>query len=170
MQEAVISLIAEKQVATAAIQGHFSAEGLAAMAQGVDTRVKLAAALADMDSITGNGLQDMFDVLDTCDADESMCQYKPMLLYEELVGKCTVPDVPDARLGAAQIDLFDLFGKTDMQELQSEDECDNDTAVSQATVSLTVVQSSVPSSITLVRYQSSGRSAKKIASGQLALF
>lgn len=170
VQEAVISLIAEKQVATAAIQGHFSAEGLAAMAQGVDTRIKLAAALADMDSITGNGLQDMFDVLDTCDADESMCQYKPMLLYEELVGKCTVPDVPDARLGTAQIDLFDLFGKTDMQELQSEDECDNDTAVSQATVSLTVVQSSVPSSITLVRYQSSGRSAKKIASGQLALF
>ena len=34
----MIELIAEKQVATAAIQGKFSVEGISAMAEGVDAR------------------------------------------------------------------------------------------------------------------------------------
>ena len=45
-QAKVIELIAEKQVATAAIQGKFSVEGISAMAEGVDARVALASSLA----------------------------------------------------------------------------------------------------------------------------
>ena len=45
----MIELIAEKQVATAAIQGKFSVEGISAMAEGVDARVALASSLADQD-------------------------------------------------------------------------------------------------------------------------
>ena len=87
VQEVVISLIAEKMAATSAIQGKFSAEGLSAMAQGVDSRLKLAQALSDMDTATGKGLQEMFDVInDNIDtSDES--GYVPMKLLSEIIGE-----------------------------------------------------------------------------------
>ena len=66
-QAKVIELIAEKQVATAAIQGKFSVEGISAMAEGVDARVALASSLADRDVKSGNALQKMFDVLHSSD-------------------------------------------------------------------------------------------------------
>lgn len=91
VQEAVISLIAEKQAATSAIQGKFSTEGLAAMANGVDERMKLAQAMANMDSITGNNLQEMFDVLQQDLESTEYRDYKPMLLYKELVGEEEAP-------------------------------------------------------------------------------
>ena len=61
-QAKVIELIAEKQVATAAIQGKFSVEGISAMAEGVDARVALASSLADQDVKSGSALQKMNDV------------------------------------------------------------------------------------------------------------
>ena len=42
-----LEMVANKQVATSAIQGHFSSEGLCAMAQGVDPRIKLAQAASE---------------------------------------------------------------------------------------------------------------------------
>jgi len=60
LQEAVINIMAEKKVATGAIQGQFSAEGLAAMAQGVDTRVQLAKALRDSDNRSNSKIEEMF--------------------------------------------------------------------------------------------------------------
>lgn len=89
VQQAVIQLIAEKQVATSAIQGKFSTEGLSAMAQGVDVKVRLAQAMSELDSSTGNGLQEMFDVLQQEDDAEDMldASYVPMLTYAELMGE-----------------------------------------------------------------------------------
>lgn len=85
-QQAVIQLIAEKQAATSAIQGKFSAEGLTAMAQGVDEKVRLAQVMADLDSTTGNGLQEMFDVLNEDQTDVSAYEnYRPMQTYYELM-------------------------------------------------------------------------------------
>lgn len=92
IQTAVIQLIAEKQVATAAIQGHFSAEGLAAMARGVDTRVRLAAALSCNDTKSGNALQQMFDVLAKDTDDTDLSGYTPMPLFKEVFGT----DAPEA--------------------------------------------------------------------------
>lgn len=60
LQSAVINIMAEKKVATAAIQGQFSAEGLAAMAQGVDARVQLAKALRDSDTRDSSKIEEMF--------------------------------------------------------------------------------------------------------------
>ncbi|WP_113675868.1 hypothetical protein [Vallitalea guaymasensis] len=60
LQAKLLRLIAEKKVATAAIQGKFSAEGLAAMANGVDLRVKLAQTLSESDEHK-ESLTDMFD-------------------------------------------------------------------------------------------------------------
>lgn len=70
VQEKVIEVMAEKQVATAAIQGKFSAEGLAAMSNGVDARVKLVQALLDNSYEDSNedSLKNMFDVLNKSNA------------------------------------------------------------------------------------------------------
>lgn len=87
IQEAVIGLIAEKMAATSAIQGKFSTEGLSAMANGIDARMKLAQALSDMDNSTGSDLQGMFDVINQDDFDDSKYKnYRPMLTLEELLG------------------------------------------------------------------------------------
>lgn len=65
VQQTVISTMAEKQVATSAIQGgSFSAEGLSAMANGVDPRLKLIQALNEgIDTDEGKALQDTFNKL-----------------------------------------------------------------------------------------------------------
>lgn len=116
VQPAVIKLIAAKQVATSAIQGKFSAEGLAAMAEGVDTRLILAKALADRDTENQDELQQMFDVLaDT--SDDTEVSYVPMSTYYELVGEeepakeiPLVPYVADLAFGMGFLDDdFDLF-------------------------------------------------------------
>lgn len=86
-QEKVISIISRKMVAASAIQGHFSAEGLMSMAEGVDARVELARSLAEKDTESGAKLQDMFDVLkegrETLKEDDS--RWSPMKLLKEVV-------------------------------------------------------------------------------------
>lgn len=86
IQMTAISLVAEKQVATSAIQGKFSSEGLAAMAVGVDMKLRLAQALADEDFATGNELQGMFDILGhEGEEDKTYDKYEPMLLLKEII-------------------------------------------------------------------------------------
>lgn len=106
IQEVVISLIAEKMAATAAIQGKFSADGLSAMAEGVDTRVRLAQALSDMDSETGKELQAMFDVVNNVAGEEDN-DYKPMQLLCDILGD----DVPLERTidEMEGVDGFNIF-------------------------------------------------------------
>ena len=108
VQQAVIGLVAEKMSATSAIQGKFSAEGISAMAQGVDVKVRLAQALSQNDTTTGSGLQEMFDVLNADNASDEYPDYVPMKLLAELVGEDavvekTVEEMMDARTA------FDLF-------------------------------------------------------------
>lgn len=88
IQAAVISLIAQKQVATSAIQGKFSTEGISAMAEGVDERVQLAAAMSQNDFKTGNIMQNMFDVLAKSrqDSDCGEDDGEKMLILRELIG------------------------------------------------------------------------------------
>ena len=64
VQQAAVQIMAEKQVAASAIQGKFSADGLASMAKGVDPRLKLAQMLADEDDgMDRTTLCNMFDVM-----------------------------------------------------------------------------------------------------------
>ncbi len=87
IQVEVIRLIAEKQVATAAIQGgDFSSEGLSAMANGVDSRIRLANAVAGECEDTEDSIQSMFDVLRHKEEEEEDDSYTPMLTFYELVG------------------------------------------------------------------------------------
>lgn len=86
IQPAVIQLMAEKENATSLIQGHFSAEGLAAMAKGVDTRMRLVKALSDNDTKSANQLQQMFDVIGKVSGkdDMQMSDWTPMKTIDEL--------------------------------------------------------------------------------------
>ena len=129
LQPAVIKLIAAKQVATAAIQGRFSAEGLASMAEGVDVRLELVKSLAEGDTENINELQQMFDVLAAENGEASDVPMMPT--YYELVGEEVIeepeeipelPEIPDVLDGLPE-DIpvdddsagenffgFDLFG------------------------------------------------------------
>ena len=111
LQEVVISLIAEKMAATSAIQGKFSAEGLTAMAQGVDTRVRLAQALSNMDHETGKELQSMFDVInDTSSDGADDGKYTPMLLLHELIGEDAALERTVEELRTTENeDIFDIL-------------------------------------------------------------
>lgn len=63
VQQAILQVLGEKKAATSAIQGRFSADGLAAMAQGVDTQVRIAQIMSEIDTHSVNELQKMFDVI-----------------------------------------------------------------------------------------------------------
>lgn len=87
LQQIAVQLMAEKQVATSAIQGKFSAEGLASMANGVDPRVKLAQALADGDTGDRESLENMFDVLNASNnAEDDAYEGVVSLTFEEVMG------------------------------------------------------------------------------------
>lgn len=92
IQMDVLQIMAEKQTATAAIQGKFSAEGLAKMSRQVDSRVKLAQALQGNTKVDEDSLVNMFDVLNQSNnsmseqESEVMADYKPMALFDEVVG------------------------------------------------------------------------------------
>lgn len=90
LQAVAIEIMARKQVATAAIQGHFSAEGLSSMARGVDARAQLAQALAHNDMSDRESLESMFDALaemnESYEEESAYAAFKPSLTFYELLG------------------------------------------------------------------------------------
>jgi len=94
LQTAALEIMAAKQVATSAIQGKFSSEGLAAMAKGVDTRTQLASALAKNDMSDRKTLENMFDALNaqTNADDDDGYDYVPAQTYFELTGEVEVKE------------------------------------------------------------------------------
>ena len=123
-------MIAEKQAATSAIQGKFSTEGLAAMANGTDARMKLAQSLSELDLESGTNLQDMFDVLSDVVEDDSYNQYHPMVLLDELIGAFETDEhVTFDSMKMAEIDemlamdLFDIsnIGLFTSESVENED-------------------------------------------------
>lgn len=129
VQTAIIQLIAEKQVATSAIQGKFSTEGLAAMAQGVDTKTRLAQALSEKDFSSGEGLQNMFDVLEVSKSEDEYSEFIPMKILSEIIGK----DMLES-LDAYDKDIFDIEDL--MNELWGDDYEKSDKTESQSSNTL----------------------------------
>ena len=109
LQAAALSIMASKQVAAAAIQGKFSAEGLAAMAKGVDARILLAKKLSEDDNSSAEELSSMFDVLSVANAAEDGDEqsYVPPMIYFELMGADYEDDVVAAGETSGNI-LFDF--------------------------------------------------------------
>ena len=110
VQEEAIGLVAEKMAATSAIQGKFSAEGLSAMASGVDARLKLAQALSNMDEQTGADLQGMFDVInDIEEGEDAYSNYVPMKLLYEIIDSDVVEQTAEEMQDDSFFDAFDSF-------------------------------------------------------------
>lgn len=104
VQQAIISLIAEKMAATSAIQGKFSAEGLTAMAHGVDVRVRLAQTLARKEEVAGSRLlQDRFDSINAINEADCAVPYVPMKLLAEILGEDKAASGQDAEEAAGNM-------------------------------------------------------------------
>lgn len=106
LQTAALEIMAQKQIATSAIQGKFSTEGLAAMAKGVDTRTQLAAALSKNDMSNRETLSSMFDVLNKQNnIDKAGKNYTPPKTYYELLKNVGSESVAAE---GNEIDIFSL--------------------------------------------------------------
>lgn len=168
-QQAVIGLIAQKMAATSAIQGKFSVEGLSAMAQGVDVKLKLAQALSNMDEQNGANLQEMFDVLQhDDDNDEMYGKYRMMLTFEELVGN-VYDHAPTVAKDDVFTDIFDIF---DMFDVSSECSSNNEKkqAPSHNTVTVPNYQGTESIFDFIDESELTKKAMKKMAVGQICLF
>lgn len=126
IQMDALEMVASKQVATSAIQGHFSSEGLCAMAQGVDPRIKLAQAVSEKSPEQMKGLKSMFDVLNQWHTgSEEKKEYKKMLTFYELTG---IEYHPESQNGTQlwaengeKVDLYEFFGFGVSQEQEEQE-------------------------------------------------
>lgn len=117
IQTEVIRLMAEKQVATAAIQGKFSSEGLAAMSNGVDARVRLVQAMLADSAGSGAELQGMFDTINSVKT-ERVTERKPgNYNFYQLLG--IEPENDTVKIADAFTELLSLASEE--QEVQSFD-------------------------------------------------
>lgn len=107
LQTAALEIMAAKQVATSAIQGKFSSEGLAAMAKGVDTRTQLAEALAKNDMSSRASLENMFDALNQQNnvSDDAYGDYVPPKTYYEIMG---MEETSTENVEDAEYSIFDF--------------------------------------------------------------
>ncbi len=120
-----VQLVATKEVATSAIQGQFSSEGLSAMARGVDPRVILAQSVAEKSEKKEQGLRKMMDVLNQRNnQDKGNISYEKMPIFSEFTGLAEVPLIKDPMsefewaTGQDIMDLisFEFSGETDEEE------------------------------------------------------
>lgn len=115
IQVDALEMVASKQVATSAIQGHFSSEGLCAMAQGVDPRIKLAQAAAEKSPDQIKGLKSMFDVLNQWHSGSGVKkEEKGMPTFYELTGIDLKKELGRSGLlvtdSGESVDFFGMFG------------------------------------------------------------
>jgi len=126
LQQTAVQIMAEKQVAASAIQGKFSADGLAAMAKGVDPRLKLAQMLADGDSgMDRESLENMFDVMngsnaDSSDDDRFSSYVPPKTFYEVMEGAKAAFEDDTNVIDAEQVSIFDIVEQAKESEKKAE--------------------------------------------------
>ena len=111
LQAAALEIMAKKQTATAAIQGHFTTEGLSSMAKGVDTRTQLAAALSKNDMSSRESLENMFDALSVTTAKEDGYEgFVRNLTFYELMG------TSEESVDSTGFDVFDELFNSLLEE------------------------------------------------------
>lgn len=112
----VIEMIATKEVATSAIQGQFSSEGLSTMARGIDPRVVLASAVAEKSEQKEKGLRQMMDVINMRNnQNKGNISYVKMKTFYELTGYESVPNIDEEMEMLTDEELFELMGWNDEQ-------------------------------------------------------
>ena len=146
LQASALQIMGEKQVAASAVQGKFSADGLAAMANGVDPRVKLAQMLAEGDTSDRKSLENMFDALSSSDDSSDDTNYGEWSqpLYYEVMG------IEESAVTPETIDTF---------------------IINEVSVVETEVKSEEKSEVKLsVETKKAGKAVKKAVDNQLSLF
>ena len=119
LQQAAVQIMAEKQVAAAAVQGKFSADGLASMARGVDPRVKLAKMLTDGNNgESSEHLTKMFDTINTMNNsdDDSEAEYIPPLTFYELMEGTFYDDIVES-VDDNNVSVIDVVETVDYQDM-----------------------------------------------------
>lgn len=121
LQVPALSIMAEKQVAANTIQGGvFSAEGLSAMASGVDGRVKLQKSLMEGDMGENTDISSMFDVKQPIcgDTTDSFKDYVPPKTYYEVMGT-SLSDVVTGHIDGINCEqgTFDFFEDEEMLDI-----------------------------------------------------
>ena len=112
LETAALEIMAKKQIATAAIQGKFSTEGLSTMAKGVDTRTQLAAALSKKDMSSRASLENMFDALNKeVEIDDNYNSFVPSPTYYQLMEVTVEKESDDAFI----ISSFQGFWTSDVR-------------------------------------------------------
>lgn len=90
LQTAALEIMADKMVAVSAVQGKFSSEGLASMANGVDAQGKLAQALLQGRNVSDDTLNGLFDKVNAAnhyvEEEEDGFVFKEALLFSEVTG------------------------------------------------------------------------------------
>ncbi|MCG8538716.1 MAG: hypothetical protein MJA82_02100 [Clostridia bacterium] len=122
LQEEALKLMAEKKVSTAAIQGQFSAEGLAAMAQGVDSRVRLAQFLSDNSSTVKGSIEEMFEKINAANKIELSEDDKIFLDNLKIPKDDNFEDlITDIDSNLIDNDIFELLNITECNKYPKED-------------------------------------------------
>lgn len=168
LQMAALEIMANKQVATAAIQGKFSADGLSSMAKGVDARAQLAAAMSANDFSSRESLENMFDVLNATRANEeedlAYAGYEPPKTFYELVGH-----VHSVSLNTlSHTDDWDFTYETDLSEISITSSLSADAVEDVGTgddIIFSFEDTYIPQSVT-----SAPKRKKKVADNQFSLF
>lgn len=183
LQAAALQIMGEKQVAASAVQGKFSADGLAAMANGVDPRVKLAQMLSDGDTSDRKSLENMFDALNSANnSDEDSYGEWSQPLYHEVMGikETFVP------LENEQVSIFDFAVET-VDEATLSDVFDTEIVAEEAVevkaepdffdlfFGTAVVTQTRPKTVTAIVTPApvqakTGKKGKKTIEGQMSLF
>lgn len=145
LQAAAVEIMAEKQVAASAIQGKFSAEGLTAMAKGVDPRLKLAKMLSDNDTSDRKTLTNMFDALNASnkgDSDGYADSDEVALTYVEVMGYTKEALMEAEKVSSVKtLDLFQMFdAMTPLDEQPVMDKTNVESAMVVPTVEETIIE------------------------------
>lgn len=121
-QTVALKVMADKQLSASALQGNFSAEGLAAMSSSVDAKTQLTKMLIEGSSDTGEDLASMFDVLneannaDTMDS-AIMEEYRGVKNFYELTGLNTDSGEEEVASGS----LFDFIDQSLLTTVKSQE-------------------------------------------------
>lgn len=123
-----VQLVATKEVATSAIQGQFSSEGMSTMARGVDPRVILAQSVAEKSEKKEQGLRKMMDVLNQRNnRNKGNASYVEMPIFSEFTGLAEVPLIKDPMSEfewATGQDIMDLISFGFNEEIEEDGQLD----------------------------------------------
>lgn len=158
MQDECLKIMADKKVSTAAVQGKFSSEGLAAMSSGVNPQVALAQALAEGNMISDNAMDEMFNKINEANSFIELTEEDKILLAS--LEEDPIVEVLVENIHKEPVNMFDWFNSMVNSTI---------TSVTKAT-SKRAIEESTPDLFIIKAENIKGKRKNQIVEGQLSLF